>query len=149
MFQSYGFECYSGRAYDKSLEAVIIGCNVHLPNGRLISRSFFAMTVAGSSEIDWTSTIVTVAFGNTALLLDEKYSFPHDFKSCQWISGSCNTDGLMYLDSCRVPTEPELQAVKACLARDLPIRSEEYAGCIRESGGRFGCDEQSDGSRIC
>lgn len=264
--QSYGFECHSNRAYDKSLEAVIIGCNLHLPNGRAhfaqllyddggwvvetqktyepemseiqsptddpelamsnyvsgemkafstyssgatgsdqFSDTIFFETgirrsnervdvralcavifespleeqvstgtqaecerlllrtiqrvgqpqtldsyvVAGPSEIGWTSKTVTVASGNTALVLDGQYSFPHDFKSCQWVSGCCNTDGLMYLDSCRVPTDPELQAVKVCLARELPIRSEEYAACMREAGVRYGCEEQPDGSRIC
>ena len=264
--QSYGFECHSGRAYDRSLEAVTVGCNLHLPNGRAhfaqlfyddggwvvesqktyvpemaefqsptddrdlalssyvsdemkafsvysggaigsdrINGTIFFETgmrrssdhvdlralcavaidppldkqitlgthaecervllraiqrvgqpqslepyaVAGPAEIEWSSKTITIVSGDTALVLDGHYSFPHGIKPCQWISGCCNTDGLMYLDSCRVPTDPELQAVKACLSRELPIRSQEYAGCMREAGVQYGCDDQPDGSRIC
>ncbi len=60
-----------------------------------------------------------------------------------------NVEGAIYLDSCRVPTDSELQTIDACLAEGRHRGSEEFFGCLRAAGVKIGCEEQADGARIC
>jgi len=105
---------------------------------------------AGPSEIEWQSSrTVVLASADNAVVFDGRYVFESDQTPCQWISDCCSSDGFMYLDSCRVPTEAELQSVKSCLSQGLRPRSEDFFACMREANVKIGCDEQADGSRIC
>ncbi len=104
---------------------------------------------AGPSEIEWQSRTVVLASADNAVVFDGRYVFESDQTPCLWISDCCSTDGYMYLDSCRVPTEAELQSVKSCLSQGLQPRSEDFFACMREANVKIGCDEQADGSRIC
>ena len=104
---------------------------------------------AGAAEIDWSSKTATLASSDTALIIEGNYTFPQKHRPCRFINDCCATESHIYLDSCRVPTESELEAVKICLARDLQSLTEEYFACMREADVKIGCDEQADGSRIC
>ncbi len=105
--------------------------------------------VAGAAEVEWKSKTATLASGDTAFVMEGHHTFTPNHTPCLWISDCCSSDGKVYLDSCRSPTEVELEAVKSCLAQEKQPRTEEYLGCLRKAEVKVGCDEQADGSRIC
>jgi hypothetical protein len=113
------------------------------------SQSDSPYRAAGTSEIEWQSATVTLASNDFAFIADGRYVFPQDHKSCRRMSNCCSEDGSLFLDSCREPTEPELDAIKSCLGRGLRGRSAEYFECLRAHDVKVGCEEQADGSRIC
>ena len=104
---------------------------------------------AGADEVEWNSKTAVLVSSDIAFIVDGRYTFTQEHTPCLWISGCCSTDGSIYLDSCRVPTEAELQAVKSCLSQGLQPRSEDFFACMREANVKIGCDEQADGSRVC
>lgn len=104
---------------------------------------------AGAAEFEWTSKTVTLVSGDLALVSEGRYTFAPKHTPCRWISDCCSGDGPIYLESCRIPTEVELQAVKSCLAQELRLQSEVYFDCLRDADVRVGCNEQADGSRTC
>ena len=104
---------------------------------------------AGATEIEWKSKTVTLVSSDLALIFEGRYTFASKHAPCRLMSGCCSDDGPIYLDSCRVPTEVELQVIESCLAKELRLHSEEYFDCLRDADVKVGCDEQADGSRIC
>jgi len=104
---------------------------------------------AGAAEIEWSSKTTTLASSDIALIVEGHYRFPKKHRPCRWMNDCCAGDGNAYLDSCRIPTESELEVVESCLAKGLYSHSDEYYDCLREAGVKTGCDEQADGSRIC
>lgn len=108
-----------------------------------------AYSAAGAGDVEWTNKTVTLVSGNQAFVVDGHYRFAKLHKPCLWISECCSSDGMIYLDSCRAPTDSELLAVSSCLARGLQGRTDEFAGCLSEADVEVGCEDQPDGSRIC
>jgi len=104
---------------------------------------------AGAGEIEWEDKTVTLVSGDIVLVVEGRYTFPKNHRPCRWMSDCCLGHGPAYLDSCRSPTEREMQAVKTCMAEGLRRRSGEFSGCLRDANVKVGCDEQADGSRIC
>lgn len=104
---------------------------------------------AGRSEIEWQSRNVVLASADKAIVLDGRHVFESNQTPCQWISGCCSTDGAIYLDSCRTPTEPDKQGISSCLTQGLRPRSEEFLHCLSDQDVMVGCEDQADGSRIC
>lgn len=113
------------------------------------SQSDGPYRAAGESEIEWQSATVTLVSNDLAFIVDGRYVFPQDHRSCRRMSNCCSEDGSTYLDSCREPTEPELNAIKSCLGRGSRGRSAEYFECLRAHDVKVGCEDQADGSRIC
>jgi hypothetical protein len=108
-----------------------------------------AYQVAAPSEYDWDEEVVTLVSGDTALVLEGRYAFANAHTPCRWISDCCSTEGAIYLGSCRIPSESELQVIQTCLAEVDSFRSSEFEGCLRSAGVRTGCEVQPDGSYIC
>lgn len=105
--------------------------------------------VAAPSEILWDSGAATLVSGDRAFIVDGRYSFSEGHTPCRLVSNCCSTDGALYLQSCRTPTEKELRVIDDCLAAGNDRHSAEYMTCLRKAGVRVGCEEQDDGSRIC
>ena len=104
---------------------------------------------AGAKQVNWQSRFVTIASGDGALIVEGRYTFDRNHKSCRLINDCCSTDGSVYLDSCRAPTETELRSVETCLADGLELNSDEYIACLREADIKVGCEENSDDWRLC
>ncbi len=103
----------------------------------------------GASQIDWHSELVTLKSGDRALIVEGRSLQPRPGPACRSISDCCATDGVMYLDSCRTPTDSEFAAIADCLADDLQPRTAEFMGCLRAQNVKVGCEDQPDGSRLC
>ena len=103
----------------------------------------------GASDVSWEDKLVTLVTSDVALVVEGSYVDPGRYRSCMNVSDCCPTNGALYLDSCREPTDGEWYAIDHCQAQGLGCRSPEYLACLREQGVRTGCDEQPDGSRIC
>lgn len=104
---------------------------------------------AGPSEIQWQRKTVTLASADVGLILDGRYVFEPEQRPCMWISDCCSTDGSIYLDSCRTPTDSEEQVIASCLSEGLRPRTDEFFGCLSKREVKIGCEAQPDGSRIC
>lgn len=105
--------------------------------------------VAAPSEFEWERRFARLISGDTALILEGRYIFSKKHVPCLWISDCCSTEGYFYLDSCRAPTESELQIIESCLEEVERLRSEEFTGCLSAASMEVGCEDQADGSRIC
>jgi len=105
--------------------------------------------VAASSDFEWDREVVKLVSGDTGLILEGRYEFADVHMPCRWISDCCSSDGIIYLNSCRAPSESELQVIQTCLSEVESLRSKEFEGCLRSAGVRAGCEEQADGSQIC
>jgi len=105
--------------------------------------------VAAPSDFEWDREIVKLVSGDTGLILEGRYEFEDVHTPCRWVSDCCSTNGVLYLSSCRTPTESELQTIQTCLPKFDSFRSEGFMGCLSASGVSVGCEEQSDGSQIC
>lgn len=141
-----------GQADDAMAETIRLGCEMEVLRTIMkLSQPSAAspFRAAGASEVEWNSRIATISSGDFALVVEGNYSFAKDHTSCLLTNDCCLGDGSIYLDSCRIPTEMELRAVKFCLAAGLRRRSEEYSGCLRDAGVSVGCEDQADGSRMC
>lgn len=108
-----------------------------------------AYRVAAPSEFDWEKHFISLVSGDNALVLEGRYIFPGVHTPCLWISNCCSWEGGFYLDSCRAPTESELQIIQTCLHQVKSRRSDAFTDCLRSSRVKAGCEEQADGSRIC
>lgn len=106
-------------------------------------------SVAAPSEFEWDEQSVTLVSGDTALIVEGRYMFADSHTPCLWISDCCSIDGIFYLDSCRAPSESELQIIQTCLAKSDSRHSDEFESCLDSSGLKVGCEEQADGSRTC
>jgi len=113
------------------------------------SQSVSPYRAAGAAEIEWQRSSINLATGDLALVVDGRYSFPKGHKSCRMMFDCCSLVGAIYLNSCRVPNDSELQAVTSCLAEGLTTRTTEFVQCLRDGGVKMGCEDQADGSRIC
>lgn len=105
--------------------------------------------VAGPSEIEWSKRTVTLVSGDSAFIIEGKYTLRKGLPSCLWISDCCSREGSTYLDSCRTPTASEMKVIESCLGTGDGYRSEQYLACLRDANVKVGCEEQPDGSRIC
>ena len=105
--------------------------------------------VAAPSEFEWESRFANLVSGDSALIVDGRYTFTEKHVPCHWISDCCSSNGSTYLDSCRVPTKSEMQNIDNCLAESGTHRSEKFIGCLREAGVKVGCEDQVDGSQVC
>lgn len=105
--------------------------------------------VAAPSEFEWEKHFASLVSGDSAWVLEGRYTFAEAHTPCLWISDCCSREGGIYLDSCRAPTKPELQVIQTCLHQVESRRSDEFADCLRTSGVNAGCEVQDDGSRIC
>lgn len=110
-----------------------------------------AYRVPAPSDFDWERRVSRLISGETALILEGSYTFSEKHAPCMWISDCCSIDGYFYLDSCRAPTESELQVIDSCLEEVgmETLHSEEFADCLRTESIDVGCEDQADGSRIC
>ncbi|MFK8029399.1 MAG: hypothetical protein AB8G18_04110 [Gammaproteobacteria bacterium] len=106
---------------------------------------------AGARDVVWKSTTTSLAPDALTLLLDGRYTFTPEAGvfPCRFQSNCCSKDGALYLDSCRVPTEEEMQAIKLCLSKDVNYRTDEYFECLDNEQVQTGCVDQEDGSRLC
>ncbi|MGI9224465.1 MAG: hypothetical protein ACR2QX_08330 [Woeseiaceae bacterium] len=104
---------------------------------------------AGASEITWQSRVVTLITSDIAYVVEGHYLSDQQFTPCLRISDCCSTNGALYLDSCREPTEAEWKAIDYCQAKGLGCRSPDYMACLREQDIKAGCEPQPDGSRLC
>ena len=104
---------------------------------------------AGASEIKWQSRVVTLITSDIAYVVEGHYLSDQRFTPCVWINDCCATNGALYLDSCREPSDAEWQAIDHCQAKGLGCRSPDYMACLREQGIKAGCEPQPDGSRLC
>jgi len=104
---------------------------------------------AGASEIDWQSRVVTLITSDIAFVVEGHHTSNQQFTPCLWIDSCCKTNGALYLDSCREPSEVEWRAIDHCQSMGLGCRSPEYLACLREQGVKAGCELQPDGSRLC
>ena len=105
--------------------------------------------VAGASEFQWAREFVRLVSGDNALVITGHYAFAEMRTPCRWISDCCSSEGVIYLGSCRTPSETELQSIQTCLAEVESLRSDEFEDCLRADGVRVGCEQQADGSSIC
>ena len=105
--------------------------------------------VAGASEFEWETRLARLVSGESALIVEGRYTFAEKHTPCRWISDCCSIEGHMYLDSCRVPTESELKDIDTCLAKVGMRPSKPFVGCLQDAGVKVGCEEQADGSQIC
>ncbi len=105
--------------------------------------------VAAPSEFEWERRFAKLVSGDTALVLDGRYTFTEKHVPCLWISDCCSIDGLFYFGSCRAPSENERRIIQTCLSEEETRRSVEFTGCLRRAGVQAGCENQADGSRIC
>ena len=105
--------------------------------------------VAAPSDFEWDREVVRLVSGDIGLILEGRYQFADVHTPCRWISDCCSIDGIFYLNSCRAPSEGELQVIQTCLSKVESIRSKDFEGCLRSAGVRTGCEEQADGSQIC
>lgn len=112
-------------------------------------RKISPYRVAGPSEFEWESRFARLVSGHTALVWKGRYTFAEEHTPCRWMSDCCSATGSVYLDSCRVPTEGELRTIETCLAEEETHYSEEFFDCLRTAGVKVGCEEQSDGTRVC
>lgn len=103
----------------------------------------------GTSEIEWQSRVVTLVTSDVAYIVEGRYSDNQMDTPCINIDSCCPTNGALYLDSCREPTDTEWRAIDHCQSKGLGCRSPEYMDCLREQGVKAGCESQPDGSRIC
>ena len=108
-----------------------------------------AYRVPAPSDFEWERRVARLISGDTALILEGRYIFSEKHVPCLWISDCCSTEGHFYLDSCRAPTESELQIIESCLEEVERLRSEEFTDCLRAASMEVGCEDQADGSRIC
>ena len=105
--------------------------------------------VARLSEFEWKTRFVRLVSGDSALIVEGRYAFAEPHVPCLWISDCCSRNGSLYLDSCRVPAESELQSIETCLDEVETRRSEQFVDCLRSAGVKVGCEDQADGSLIC
>lgn len=103
----------------------------------------------GAKDISWNTTSVTLLGDKLVLIVDGRYQHKPPSRPCRWVTGCCPREGALYLDSCRAPTESELEVIESCLSQDLVFRSDAYFECLRENDVRIGCEDQKDGSRRC
>lgn len=118
---------------------------------RLLSQSEATSPyiAAGAAELQWESNNVFIASGDAALIIEGRYTFAEGHKSCRLTNDCCLGDGLGYFESCRPVSEAEIESAMSCLAAGLKLQSEPYYDCLREADVKVGCEEQSDGSRVC
>lgn len=105
--------------------------------------------VAGPSKFEWQRQFARLVSGDSAFFVQGHYTFAEKHKPCVWISGCCSENGVLYLGSCRTPSEIELQVIQGCLSRLGSSLAEEFTDCLRAEGMKVGCEDQADGSRIC
>jgi hypothetical protein len=103
----------------------------------------------GASEIEWQSRVITLVTSDIAYIVEGRYTNSQMATPCLYIDSCCSTNGALYLDSCREPTDTEWGAIDHCQTKGLGCRSPEYLDCLREQGVKAGCETQPDGSRIC
>jgi hypothetical protein len=101
------------------------------------------------SEFEWDEQLVPIVSGDTALVVTGSYMFDDVHTPCRWKNDCCSTESVIYLNSCRAPTEEELQVIQSCLTKAGSPRSGEFAGCLRSSAVKTGCEVQPDGSQLC
>jgi hypothetical protein len=108
-------------------------------------------TVAAPSEFEWDRQFVTLVSGDNALIIEGRYVFADVHMPCRWISDCCSIDGAVYLNSCRAPSERELQIIQSCLEEVgmKTLRSEKFTDCLRTAKMEVGCEDQADGSQVC
>ncbi len=105
--------------------------------------------VAGPSGFEWERRFARLVSGDTALVWEGRYTFAEGHMPCRWKTSCCSVEGSNYLDSCREPTEDELQSIQNCLAAGEEYLSEGFFNCLRTAGVKVGCEEQPDGSLTC
>lgn len=144
-----------GLEYDKDVETQLMAdCErllLRTVKGLSQSKPTGPYHVSAPSEFDWDKEVVSLVSGDTALILEGRYEFANAHTPCRWISDCCSTEGAIYLSSCRVPSESELQIIQGCLEKvgmKTP-RSEKFTDCLRMAKMEIGCEDQSDGSQIC
>lgn len=108
-------------------------------------------TVVSPSEFAWDRQFVTLVSGDNALIIEGRYVFADVHTPCRWISDCCSFDGAVYLNSCRAPSESELQIIQSCLEEVgmKTLRSDAFTDCLRNAEMEVGCEVQADGSQVC
>lgn len=144
-----------GLEYDESESAQLMAdCEQSLlrtVKGLSQSKATGPYTVVAPSEFEWDKQFVTLVSGDNALIVEGRYVFAEVHTPCRWISDCCSGDGVVYLNSCRAPSESELQIIQSCLEEVgmKTLRSEKFTDCLRRGNMEVGCEDQADGSQVC